>query len=75
MACHKLTLVNTEAGRHLKLKSGSMQINTKFRRNLLESILPRTVGRRIEVFTKNGKLVLNLNFTCIQTIYMLSILN
>ena len=41
MACHKLTSVNTEA-EDLKLKSGSMQINTKFRQNLLESILSRT---------------------------------
>ena len=35
MACHKLTVVNTEAG-DLKLKSGSMQINTKFWRNLYQ---------------------------------------
>ena len=74
MACHKLTLVNTEAGRS-EVKKRKYANQHKILAESVRKYCTEDDVLRIEVFTKNGKLVLNLKFTCIQTIYMLSILN
>ena len=66
MACLKLTLVNTEAGRPV-VKKRKYANQHKVWLNLLGSILPRTTYCSIY---ENGKLILNLKFTCIQIIYI-----